>query len=104
MSWDKSTEGESGGHGKSVLRYLIYCLVVCAQGSDEKQRPAMTQGAHALLTASNTAMQKEERRGGGGGDDYRCKLTPITLILWDKITIIKQSHTDTTEWILSMHE
>lgn len=65
MSWDKSTEGEVGGHRKSVSHYLIYCLEVCTQGSDDKQRPAMTQGAYALLTASNTAMQnqiEDERR------------------------------------------
>ncbi len=66
----------------------------------------MTHGAYALLTASDTAMQKqgEEAERRGGGYSYRCTLTPITLILWCKMTIIRQSHTDMMEWILKMHE
>lgn len=50
-----------------VSCYPASCLVVCG---DDRQRPQVTLGAYALLTVSDTAMQKqktesesEERRG-----------------------------------------
>lgn len=70
MSWDNSSEGEAGGRRKCVSYYSMCCLVVCAQGRDDRQRPAMTHGAYALLTASDTAMQKQgEGERGGEGED-----------------------------------
>lgn len=58
VSWDNSSEGEAGGQRKCVSYYLMSCLVVCAQGRDDRQRPAVIHSAYALLTVSDTAMQK----------------------------------------------
>lgn len=42
--------------------------------------------------------ETERMRRRGGGHDYRCTLTPATLILWRKMTIIRQSHTGMIDW------
>lgn len=84
------SESEAGGRRKSCARRSVH------RGGDDRPRPAMALSACALLTASDAAMQRQ-REEAGGGHNYRCRLTPITLILWCKMTIIRQSHTDMIE-------
>lgn len=60
----------------------------------------MTRGAYALLTASDTAMQRQREEEG----EDTITGAPITFILWCEMTVIRQSHADMIESILRMHE
>lgn len=51
---------EDGGSVYRVTRRVAWWSVQKKRGGrDDRRRPAMTHGAYALLTASDTAMQKQ---------------------------------------------
>lgn len=64
---------EDRGSACRVTRRFFFARWSVRGGArDDRQRPAMTHGAYALLTATDTAMQKWERgreRGWGEGED-----------------------------------
>lgn len=102
---NNSSEGEAWGRRKRVSCYSLCCLVVCAQGQGCRAEAGDdTTVVHMLSWQLQTPQCRSRERRGGGGHDYRCTLTPITSILWCKMTIIRQSRSDMIERLLKMHE
>lgn len=108
--WDSCWESETEGRRKMRIVYLDL-VVGAGEGDDgggwerwQLESSSDTRGAHALLTASDTAMQR--RSGGtsrlGGsvdevGDTLQVQAHTNISNLQCKMTIIKQCPTDMIE-------
>lgn len=83
--------------------YRVTRRVVCAKKKKRGQRWQAEAGDDTRCICSLDSFrhcnaETERMRRRGGGHDYRCTLTPATLILWRKMTIIRQSHTGMIDW------